>query len=283
MIKQNPFSVYDFLGYLIPGSLFIYVFLSINYLKKQSDFKFEEFLRNFTTVKFEEIFFFVVLSYTIGHLLSFTSSITVEKYANWRYSYPSKYLLKIDYKGYFKSCDNWKDWLWRIIMILVLFPCTSFDLVFGKIFGFKRFYQKPLDVFLIDIIKLKINKLLSKIGVGELTNKEDYTQGKGRKYDFHRIITHYAYENSQSHRAKMSNYVALYGFLRTLCLIFNFLTIYLFLRIIFFLNFNFLNILALLVLSCITYLAFMAFMKFYRRYTLEGFMIIVIDEKLIKK
>lgn len=31
MVKQNPFSVYDFLGYLILGSLMIYAYLTVDY------------------------------------------------------------------------------------------------------------------------------------------------------------------------------------------------------------------------------------------------------------
>lgn len=280
MIKQNPFSVYDFLGYLIPGSLVIYAYLVIDYLKKNSLFDVSEFIENFSNVKLEGIFFFIILSYTIGHLISFASSITIEKYANWKYSYPSKYLLDIEYKGYWKSSQNWKDIVWRISMIFTLFPCVFFDWIFGQLLGFKRFYTKSLDVFLQDMVVSKANRLINQLGLEKLEKPEKYDNGKGNDFDFHRIITHYAYENSKNHQAKMSNYVALYGFLRTLSLIFNFLAIYFFIRVFFFLEFNLNNGIILFVLSGISYLSFMAFMKFYRRYTLEGLMIIVIDKEI---
>lgn len=280
MIKQNPFSVYDFLGYLIPGSLVIYAYIIIDYLKHNTNFNVSDFIKNFSNIKLEGIFFFIILSYTIGHLISFASSITIEKYANWRYSYPSKYLLDFEHKGYWKSSSNWRDVVWRIVMIVVLFPCVFFDWIFGQILGFKRFYKKSLDDFLKDMIISKANRLLINLGLEQLKNIEKYKDGRVNNYDFHRIITHYAYENSKNHQSKMSNYVALYGFLRTLSLIFNLLSIYFCIHIICFLEFNLYNAIVLFMLTGISYLSFMAFMKFYRRYTLEGLMIIVIDKEI---
>jgi len=280
MIKQNPFSVYDFLGYLIPGSLVIYSYLIIDYLKSTDSFNSSEFIENFSNIKLEGVFFFIIISYTIGHLVSFASSVTIEKYANWRYSYPSKYLLDIEHKGYWKSSRNWKDVLWRIVMIIVLFPCVLFDWIFGQLLGFKRFYKKSLDEFLQDMVVSKANRLIDQLGIEKLENPEKYDDGKGNYFDFHRIITHYAYENSKQHQAKMSNYVALYGFLRTLSLIFSLLVTYFFIRVVRFLEFNLNNCLILFVLTGISYLSFMAFMKFYRRYTLEGLMIVVIDKEI---
>ncbi|RCS28518.1 hypothetical protein DUT90_00085 [Polaribacter sp. WD7] len=155
-----------------------------------------------------------------------------------------------------------------------------FDWIFGQLLGFKRFYTKSLDEFLQDMVVSKANRLINKLGLEKLEKPEKYDDGKGNDFDFHRIITHYAYENSKNHQAKMSNYVALYGFLRTLSLIFNFLAIYFFIRVFFFLEFNLNNGIILFLLSGISYLSFMAFMKFYRRYTLEGLMIIVIDNEI---
>tara|TARA_R110000744_G_C19360424_1_gene561377 strand:- start:1209 stop:2051 length:843 start_codon:yes stop_codon:yes gene_type:complete len=280
MIKQNPFSVYDFLGYLVPGSILIYSYLIVDFAKKHSEFVLKEFTDEFLDLKFEGIFFFVILSYTIGHLISFLSSVTVEKYANWTYSYPSKYLLDMEFKSFWKSILNWKDFIWRLIIIIILFPCILFDLIFGQFLGFKRFYTKELDKLLQDIIVHKLNRLLVKLGIQNIDGYTQFEDGRGNDYDFHRIATHYAYENSKNHQSKMSNYVALYGFLRTLSMIFNVLAIYTFIRVWLYLQFDWKNILIILTLSGISYLSFMAFMKFYRRYTLEGLMIIAIDETL---
>lgn len=277
MIKQNPFSVYDFLGYLIPGSLLIYAFLIVKFIKENQVLDLNKFSGQFAELKFENLFVFIIFSYTIGHLLSFISSITIERYANWRYSFPSKYLLNIHHKGYWKSSNNWKDVGWRVLLIFLLFPCVLLDFILGHLLGFKKFYQQSLDVLLQDLILLKTNKLLTKLGISELAS---YDEGKASEYDFHRILTHYAYENSKQHQNKMSNYVSLYGFLRNLCLIFNLLTVYSLIRIYLFFEFSFENITLLIILSGLTYISFMAFMKFYRRYTLEGFMVIAISEDI---
>ncbi len=280
MIKQNPFSVYDFLGYLIPGAISLYSLLIIDYLKKNKVYSIEDFINSIGEFKFEGIFFFIILAYILGHLISFISSITIEKYANWRYNYPSKYLLKMEGSGYWKSAKNWKGYFWRISLLVILLPCIFFDFIFGQLLNFKSFFTKELDVLLRKLIVLKINKLFQKIGFGEIDNYKEFDKGKGNAHDFHRVVTHYAYEHSNHHQAKMSNYVALYGFLRTLSLIFNFAALYLLIRVTVYFKFNLENFLAITVLSSISYIAFMAFMKFYRRYTLEGFMIITIEKDL---
>lgn len=280
MIKQNPFSVYDFLGYLIPGAISLYSLLIIDYLKKYDDRSIDGFINCISEFKFEGIFFFIISAYILGHLLSYISSITIEKYANWRYGYPSKYLLKMKGKGYWKSAENRKGYFWRISLLLILFPCIVFDFIFGQLLNFKSFYKKEVDVLLRKLIVLKINKLFEKIGFGEIENYEQFDNGKGNLHDFHRVVTHYAYEHSKHHQTKMSNYVALYGFLRTLSLIFNFLGLYLIIRIATYFTFNLENISIIIALSSLSYISFMAFMKFYRRYTLEGFMIITIEKEL---
>tara|TARA_R110001632_G_scaffold28927_2_gene77027 strand:- start:50235 stop:51077 length:843 start_codon:yes stop_codon:yes gene_type:complete len=280
MIKQNPFSVYDFLGYLIPGSLFIYCFLIIDYLKKNNNYEIKNILSEINSVGYENIFFFIIISYSLGHILSFSSSVTVEKYANWKYDFPSKYLLNFEYKGYWNKKLKLKSIMWRFFLLPILFPCAFLDYLIGNLFGFKKFYTSSVDVFLEKVIKYKVDKLLDKLKLGEINDIKEFKDGKAKKYDFHRLITHYAYENSKNHQGKMSNYVALYGFLRNLCFIFNFLTIYFFLRVCLFLKFDLVNTITLIILSILTYISFMAFMKFYRRYTLEGFMVIAIDKNL---
>lgn len=274
MIKQNPFSVYDFLGYLIPGAILIYSYLILEFYKDKSIYAVNEFINLFKDFDINNAFFFIIASYVLGHLISFISSITIEKYAVWKYSYPSKYLLQMKQEGYWSTAKVWTDYLWRIVLLIFLAPCVILDLILGSWLNFKSFYQKPLDDLLIDLVLLKTNKLLEKLG---LTAKE-FSGRSANEHDFHRIISHYAFENTRSHQFKMNNYVALYGFLRNLCLILNILTIYFFLKSISNNLYDFTNLFIIFALSSITYIAFMAFMKFYRRYTLEGFMVLAISD-----
>lgn len=90
--------------------------------------------------------------------------------------------------------------------------------------------------------------------------------------DFHRVVYHCEYERQKTHAVKMDNYVALYGFLRAVALIFNCLVLYLILTIDYdaFIDWKLVRLLNLMLL--VSYLFFMGFMKFYRQFTLESFM-----------
>lgn len=102
---------------------------------------------------------------------------------------------------------------------------------------------------------------------------------KTKDSDTHRVIYHYMYENFPGHRAKMDNYVALYGVLRALTLIANLFILYIWKCQVCYLchhltwsmicDYPYMKV-AFMVF--IQFLFFMAFMKFYRRFTLESFM-----------
>ncbi|MFD2247113.1 hypothetical protein [Pontibacter ruber] len=271
MEKQNPFSVYDFLGYLIPGSVLIYSLHIINQIENPDRLIFKELTTVVNDFQFEKFFVLIVFSYILGHFISFFSSITIERYANWKYSFPSKYLLGMSHKGYWKTARNWTDYGWRVVLIIILAPCVILDYLLGSKLAFSRFYQQPMDPFLQDITKSKIRKLINHISPEHSTNLDDE---KLSQYDFHRIVTHYSYETSKNHQSRMSNYVALFGFLRNTCLIFNVLTIY---SIAYMILNGTENFIFPVMFTLATYLSFMAFMKFYRRYTLEGFMVLLIS------
>ncbi len=87
-----------------------------------------------------------------------------------------------------------------------------------------------------------------------------------------------------AHVRKYDNYVALYGFLRSISLLSNFIFIYLLIAELKTIKFDaevdWAAIWALPVLFLATYLYYLGFIKFYRRYTLENFMCIVADERL---
>jgi len=54
MIKQNPFSLYDFFGYFVPGALMIYLYLISDYIKTTcSGFKISEFFVTTSDLKLE--------------------------------------------------------------------------------------------------------------------------------------------------------------------------------------------------------------------------------------
>ena len=287
MTRQNPFSLYDFLGYIIPGALLIYTYLFIEFYNQDPSNSFVDFLDKSSKSNFEGVFIFIIISYTLGHLLSFISSISIEKYGNWKYGYPSKYLIGYEPNPFWlkKNKLNFIQFvkinIWRLMIVVFLLPTTIMDYLLGNVLGFKKYYQSNLDEFLIKAIKFKVSKLIKKLSLNDPKVIKDFNS---RKDDFHRIVTHYTFENCKQHQFRMVNYVALYGFLRNVSLIFNCLAWYYLYDIskTFDLSspINFNEIIFLTTLMLTSYIGFMAFMKFYRRYTLEGLMLVVIDENL---
>lgn len=278
-MKQNPFSLYDFLGYFIPGASTIYLIFIINFFKSNNSFDLDLFLNILPNANTAGVLLFLIISYVLGHLISYVSSITVETYANWRYGYPSKYLLNFTHAGYWKGAKSFHSIFWRILLLIFLLPMVTLDYILGLKFGFKNFYHKKLDPLLVKFIIDKTNQLLMYLGM----DKDKYEEGEANDSDFFRIVMHYTYENSKTHQSKLSNYVALYGFLRTITLIFNILFIYITIHTLIFEKFNYKIVIILVFTFFLSYLFFMAFMKFYRRYTLEGFMILAIDKELKHK
>jgi hypothetical protein len=267
--KQNPFSVYDFLGYFTPGALLLYGTLFFFGLHSNETSVLDHLKETLSFDKPEIYIPFVLISYVAGHLINYMSSITVERYSIWALDYPSRYLLNREYSGYFGVSEHktLRRFLRLFIAILIL-PVSVLDFLLGYLFGMRDLYAKKLDDFLITIIQNKSKKLIkSDKDLGFNAESEDH-----QKYDSFRYIYHYAVEHSANHLPKMQNYVALYGFLRSLTL----LSVILFWCLLWHVYFNPLpSQRAYLEIACTSLLAFafyIAFVKFYRRFTLEAFM-----------
>ena len=95
---------------------------------------------------------------------------------------------------------------------------------------------------------------------------------------------HYNYEHYANHVRKYDNYIALYGFLRSLSLLCSSIFIFLFAIEVKTINpgasIDWNAVIILAALFCVTYLYYLGFIKFYRRYTLENLMSILVDEQL---
>lgn len=267
--KQNPFSFYDFLGYLIPGAVFLYgVLLIVGHLS-QSDTAI-----GFVTTKLSfdraEIYIpFVLLAYIVGHFLNFISSITVERYSIWAHGYPSKYLLAIPSKGYLDVDENKGiRRVMRAFVFVALAPISILDWVLGAKGGMRDLYAKPLDKLLVEVLRRRIESLIDHHA--QVTDRQSH--GQAVRLDFFRYAYHYAIENAPNHVPKMQNYVAIYGFLRTITLI----SLMLFWIIVWHVVTSGIScifgVLTISVVATTTYLLFMGFVKFYRRFSLEALM-----------
>jgi len=279
---NKHFSVYDFLGYFIPGALTIYAGCYYSWTILESTQLITNLKDDFGSISLSIAF--VISAYTLGHAINYLSSISIEKYCIWMFGYPSSYLLNEHTEGYFKSkkiCEEYKDsyWLsksWRSALFILILPVSILDLILGLLLKLRFLYTNPLDDKLVNIIKSKKKQLLLKLKI------QTDNESPQKPFDFHRIINHYYYEKCKGHVCKFDNYVALYGFTRSISFI---------LCMIAWVNISLIvipgfieskasSIIETVVIACLSYIFFMAFLKFYRRYTLEGFMCLVIDETL---
>lgn len=262
-IKQNPFSLYDFLGYFIPGALLVLASAEVYVLLAHTGS-----LLDFGSI--ETYLPFTLLSYVLGHLLSFFSSVTVEKYSIWKLGYPSKYLLGLPFPHYYDvKKPKTARYFYRSIIAIFLLPISVFDIVLGKFLSLNELHAKSLDTTMVDILRGHVQDLFGpkkkpkKKKKGKLVNAADM--------DYFRFAYHLALERAPGHFQKMQNYVALYGFLRTLC----FITVLAFWGGFFYiLKSPSQSWFLLLVPSFLAYIIYLDFNKFYRRFSLEVLMAI---------
>lgn len=266
-MDKNPFSLYDFLGYFIPGAfaLFLIIFSQdkngvINYfnIENISDLKNE--------ISIIYLVFFVIMAYTFGHVLSFLSSLFIEKYTTLYYGYPSKNLMKINQK------ISYPTYL-KVIIFIVIAPLTIVDFITNYIFKIKKSYCQSLEKPYRKSIKRKLNLVFKNNSINlDLT-----------KHDFHKYLIHYCYENSHSHQHKLMNYVALYGFMRVVTFILNCYCYYLIYNLTNY-NIDFQNgkptpIVVIVFFLILTFISYLAYLKFYRRYSQENLMLLMIIEE----
>jgi len=279
--KPNPFSIYDFLGYFTPGATALYIF---NFYVFPTDSVLKPALSTIAkAVSLEKpasLIPFVLLAYLLGHLLSFLSSVTVERYYLWVFGYPSKELLRrVLLQGppeYFSSGESPRQHLVvASVVAAFLIPISALDWLLRVPLCLGPVFEKKLDKLLATLIHQKMSTLLVKVGA--ITDPNEL--GKPVEHDFFRFVYHFAVEHAPNHLPKMQNYVALYGLLRTMC----------FLGIVVFWwtalsagdwSNGLLHLaMVLLAISLVSYIFFLSFMKFYRRFTLEAFMAMAVSFK----
>jgi hypothetical protein len=269
-IKQNPFSLYDFLGYFVPGALFLVGLAAIQLVSNPSITIADNVINWLHLDKVGFYLPFILIAYLVGHTISFISSVTLENYSNWKVGFPSKYLLGEPRPNYFASTAKKYGKTRMLMHCLVggfLLPITILDLSIGNLFHFdKLLYARPLEPHLIEILKGKL-KLLAQNNTG-LSSKMVQENELG---DF-RFAYHYAVEHAPAHLPKMQNYVALYGFTRTITMVIV-LLFWWFLAMFIRGNISFWAYLPILAfLSAFSFISYLDFMKFYRRFSLEVMM-----------
>lgn len=269
-MNQNPFSLYDFLGYLIPGGLFLYVLyfcgITLDWdviiqLKKAA-------IAQESTLSLLGYSSIVILAYIIGHAIAICSAFLVEKYMNDTLQYPSIYLfweLNNEFKDEVKK--GWGRKLKYFIIKAILCPIWLLDII-----TFNKLYSRELTKELATPLWDKLTNSYLKIFSVDLNQLKTSYALQG---DLFRLAYHYSYEYSSNHQPKIQNYVALYGFCRNVCLVF---LIFFWVALCTFIinlmsaNTSHFNLIATLVMLLMTYIFYCGFVKFYRRFSLEVFM-----------
>lgn len=294
-MNKNPFSIYDFLGYLFPGLIFLVTVFFIGHVKSaplQEYFDFSKYQELLKTGKeydwWESTVFVIVASYVVGHIVAYLSSSTVEYFTNRLFGYPSHYLLHEDtincrsvLSRYF-SGYTFGSVIWRLLVMVVLLPVTLVMFIFGIQFSLINFIVRPLDEYVRNSILRKLNELSDTLSL----QQPDVNSNA----DYHRIVMHYVYLNIETCQRKVDNYVAMYGFLRAMALIACFLFDYLLIdqikyschivKVLGMSNcvINWKGIGILVVILIVANLLYMGFVKFYRRFTLENYMALLTEK-----
>ena len=302
--ETSRFSLFDFLGYLIPGAVGLLVIKWVNLLW---DIRFwgirdwvallEINLQNGDGAVLLSLWG-IVMAYLLGHVIAFLSSVTVEVFSHKLYEYPSDFLLKriadkemktnnsATETDEFSAPKKLTSFLY-ILIYIILAPISLPAFFIGRCLHFDFFYLKPLDEIYSWNINDRFLALLQKLRIDTGKGKDAIMErfgvcSKRQTYDsdFHRIAYHYEYEKTERHQNKLDSYIALYGFIRAIC----FLSVILFWSFFIILTKQSLwcagALLFMSFLFCLPYILFMAFMKFYRRHTLETFMCLLVDEEL---
>ncbi|MHA6306264.1 hypothetical protein ACX3SV_04090 [Hafnia paralvei] len=261
-MKQNPFSFYDFLGYLIPGVSLIYLssvilqysypvyyrILSIHFCGQVKTFG---DILSYTPL--------VIASYLLGHVLALISSCLVENYSNKKNGYPSQYLIS----GCRSGCFRGKKKITMILIWLAVFPISLLDTIFSCLL--------KLDNKMAARLRPVVFKHCKELLQTEFKMKTcGMNMETGLNGDSFRLIYHYVFENSERHAAKLQNYVALYGFSRNICMVFLLLFWSFFSIGIAKQSCNY--IIPMAISSLLSFVFYTGFVKFYKRYTLEAMM-----------
>lgn len=298
-MEKNPFSIYDFMGYLFPGvlAMFIICYVCCGSFNPDDIFNFEDFISafkldvGFSTCMVGRIAILVVISYILGHLISYLSSLTVELVFRRTFGYPSTYLLKSSRITWKEMCSNYFETISKAnsklikvcvmflkgVLLVIVAPISIMNFTIGHVIGLNLFVTRSLDDNLISIVQKKYNVMLRNLNI-EIV--------ESAKMDKHRLVMHYAYHNVKTSQHKTENYIALYGFLRCIsfifCLAFDALVIYGITTIDINAEVSWNLIIEMGILFCIAYISYLGFTKFYRKYTLENYMALVVDPNLEK-
>ncbi len=253
-MNKNPFSIYDFLGYLFPGLSAMLIVIYIIFLGTEASieeyFSFATFLdifkKNMDIAWWQSTVIIILLSYISGHIIAYLSSVIVEDFSNRIYNYPSYYLLHTNHFNIksLKSCESeclkWQKpkFIWKYLRWIAN-RCYIIS-YFKENKGKSRKLWCIIEVILIFPVSFFFLTIGAVCGLGQFITRplDQYIINSvhiklwklaetlklhqpdvNSRQDYHRIVMHYVYLNIPNCQRKIDNYIAIYGFLRACTLI----------------------------------------------------------------
>jgi hypothetical protein len=272
--KTPEFSAYDFLGYIVPGLVSILIIdVSYQYHIAHAGLSYQYLCGRYSGFTWAGLIPLILLAYFIGHLISFVSSMTIERHALWRHGQPLNFIIYGHRLKYFDTSTSRSPIISKILRFCVavfLIPIVILEIPFGGWMGLSENYIKRSDDLIRQAFGRSMARLLDAIGIDGKT-----MEGRNPwEFDLDKMAIHCALERAPAHVYTLRNYVVLYGFLRSMALI---------LVVAFwgfwyhaFLHFSlYVSAIIFAAMSAVIFTCYAAFLKFWVRYSHEAIMAVI--------
>jgi hypothetical protein len=271
--KDPSFTAYDFLGYAVPGLGALVLFDATIYCHVLGNhLNYDLLCSRYMQAGLATIVPVLLISYLMGHILGFVSSVVIEKHATWMHGVPTNVLLGHgQHFGYFDTAGDYPRFskALRLISAILIAPLSLIDCMFARVIPLSKNYIKALDPILISVSAAAHRDILKKFSI----DFEKYSEEEKDGLDLHAITIHCALESAPAHVFSVRNYVVLYGFLRSIAL----LVVFAFwVAVIHFFQHPHLGVFgALVLLGALSFICYAAYLKFRVRYHKEGIMALI--------
>lgn len=221
--KQNPFSLYDFIGYFIPGAIFVFLILVFDtedldnceicmFIEKIAVACGNSPLQGITSI----LFFFTV-SYVMGQIISILSNIIIEesKFCNFH-----NYLYYILLKA--KNLEQIPEGKCNFFSFLLIYV-PVYEKIFETLGARRLQHRDALDKIRRHSIRSCVKKIFKSVFYLPSPIKENNIfdfDPKNPDANYFELLYHFVIEKDAGHLYKIQNYVALYGFMRNMSMVF---------------------------------------------------------------
>jgi hypothetical protein len=290
-VERLPFTVYDIVGYLIPGVFFCTIFVSVYFSKPAiQSLKYISKIDAAPGISWPIlillVFLFLVTGYIVGHGLALLSAESIEYLTAGMIGYPSTFLV-----SNFKNEEKFDEHIERCIC-----KFQSKQPIYSAII---MLILIPYTLSIRTIRGLRLTNILIK-PVGEHASRlfrEKFTEYFKAKIedleptDWFRLVDFYVAKDKESYfQQRQYNYVTLYGFCRNMSFVLYITFIIIFLKL--YMSSNEISdaiIIPMLTVGLLSLigaiLLFFGFIKYFRRYSQEAILsfVVLTEQKIENK